>query len=210
VTDTPKRWTRLLVEFGVIVVGVLVALGLEASWGQMQDRAREGELLADLAEEFAENEVRLRTDLTRNDSVVARLDAWHSIVSARSSVSPDSIALLLDGSLYLSRFDPLTGVLNGIIETGELALVRDVTLRNELAGWQGKVEEARITALDVQAYRSSVMSEVFDVVHGSGTPARHETTLRSLQAFSEIAVRQQRALLIDISEIRELLTGSEG
>jgi hypothetical protein len=210
VTDTRKRWTRLFAELGVIVVGVLVALGLEASWGRMRDRAREGELLADLAEEFAENEVRLRTDLTRNDSVVARLDAWHAIVSTGSSVSSDSIALLLDGSLFLSRFDPLTGVLNGVIETGELALVRDVALRNELAGWQGKVEEARITALDVQAYRSSVMPEVFDVVHGSGTPARHETVLRSLQAFSEIAVRQQRALLIDIAEIRALLTRHEG
>lgn len=199
------RWGRVVAELVIIVLGVLIALGVDASWGRMQDRAREAELLADLSEEFAENEVRLRADIARNDSVAARLDAWYAIVSSEAEVSADSIATLLNGSLFLSRFDPLNGVLNGVIETGELGLVRNVALRNKLAGWQGKVEEARITALDVQAYRSSVMSEVFDVALGSGSRGRHETVLRSVQEFSDIAMRQQRALLIDLAEIRELL-----
>jgi hypothetical protein len=197
--------TRLIAEGAVIVVSVLIALGAEASWGRMQDRAREAEILSDLADEFDENEFRLRTDLARNDSVVARLVAWHAVVTAGVEISPDSTAALLDGSLFLSRFDPLTAVLGSVLQAGELALVRDIDLRNDLAGWQGKVEEARITALDVQAYRASVMPEVFDIVHRVGDVERHETVLRSLQVFSEIAVRQQRGLLADIDKIRDTL-----
>lgn len=207
-TETPGRAGRIVTELVVIVVGVLVALGLEASWGRLQDRIRERAIVADLAEEFAANEARLRSDLARNDSVVAKLDEWHSIVATGADASPDSIAALLDGSLFLSRFDPLTGVLASIRETGELALVRDSHLRTALAGWEGKVEEAKITALDVQAYRAASMTEVFDVVHGPPDLARYETVLRSLQIFSEIAVRQQRSLLIDIAEIRALLPAS--
>lgn len=204
-TDRSNRTRRFLTELAVIVMGVLIALGVEASWGRMQDRTREAELLVDLREEFAENEARLQIDIEFNEAVSATLDTWLAIVAGGVHVPIDSTEALLDGSLYLRRFDPLTGVLGSIIETGELALIQDAGLRHALSGWEGKVEEAKITTLDVQAYRAAVMPELFDVVHGPPDPARHETAIRSVTIFSAIVSRQQKELLIEVGRIRQLL-----
>lgn len=46
------RGRRAASEFVVIVVGVRMALGIDAGWARLQDRSEERRLKADLGDEF--------------------------------------------------------------------------------------------------------------------------------------------------------------
>ena len=57
----------------VIVAGVLLALAGDAAWSSRGDRIREQEVLADLLEEFKENEAILLTDIEGNRKALGAL-----------------------------------------------------------------------------------------------------------------------------------------
>ncbi|HEX8830342.1 MAG TPA: hypothetical protein VF705_04210, partial [Longimicrobium sp.] len=52
-------WRGALREFGIIVAGVLCALGAQAWWEQHEERGREGDYLRQILADTRENERRL-------------------------------------------------------------------------------------------------------------------------------------------------------
>ena len=67
-TDNPiTKVRRAAGEFAVIVVGVLVALWLDAGWAWLQDRQDERALIADLRSDFEANRAALRQVLVAQD-----------------------------------------------------------------------------------------------------------------------------------------------
>jgi hypothetical protein len=132
---------RALTEFAVIVVGVLVALWIDAGWSWWQDRGDEEQLILDVAEEF-------RSNLAGLDELVAErqaaLDRMRVAMSDGVADLPaDSLAPYLLATAAITTFNPRRGALEAAISDGNLRLIRSPDLRSGLTGWDGFLEDAQ-------------------------------------------------------------------
>lgn len=120
---------RLASEFLVIVVGVLVALGVD-SWSEEQDAARrEVELLQSLATDLRESLAQLEDDNAFTLDRVATLE-WLLRFPADSALFPeDSISSLAGAANWTSAYYPTLRTFETMIATGTFDLVTNPELR---------------------------------------------------------------------------------
>ncbi|MDX1396466.1 MAG: hypothetical protein R3195_18945 [Gemmatimonadota bacterium] len=147
----PGLARRGLVEFVVIVIGVLVALGLESWWQGRQDQA--------LALEYAEalkDEARTGSATIETVSLITALKRqWleraRSIVEA--GLVEDSAAMFLEGSLQGSGIPVVPQISNAVFEdlqsTGRLGLFRDASTRTAIIAGHAYIE-AMLERQDLQ------------------------------------------------------------
>lgn len=132
-------WPRLMVELIVIVVGILMALGLDAWWGERQDRQAERVALGFIHEEFVENQQRF--DEAFDHHIIIR-DALVKIADSTPADCNEDLTALLETAIFeWHTFDPLAGATQSLISSGGLNLVRDKALRIRLASWSGLFSE---------------------------------------------------------------------
>ena len=127
---------RLLLEFTIVVAGVLAALAGEAWWSGRQARAYEAELRGDFVEEFRRNAAILAQDIEFNEG---------DLVALRSLAELDGEGF---GELLLAAtaatgagFDPAMGSARSLIESGDLAVITERSLRLRLAEWGSLLDE---------------------------------------------------------------------
>lgn len=201
--DLRVRVERGLAGFVVIVVGVLVALWADEAWNARTERLREHELLADLHAEFEANRVRLELDIEMSlrSGEAGRL--WASAARGDIEVSADSLATLWLEAFNWGRFDPITGVLRGIIDAGELALVRDRDLRAALAGWSDLAEEARITSRGIVIGLAGQSPIALGIVPGEPLTPGQITAARVVETYSPGSLGQLTPLLAELDAIQD-------
>lgn len=131
-------------EVALIVLGVLIALSLDALWQYRVDRGDEGDLLAGLQDEFTENAETLdrwielhREVATSTEAFLARLEA----VPQGSTVSiPDSLIAELGRT---PTFDPELNSLDAALSSGQISLIRSVRIQRALASWSRSLSDAQ-------------------------------------------------------------------
>ncbi|MEN8374764.1 MAG: hypothetical protein ABFS34_04890 [Gemmatimonadota bacterium] len=200
-----KQLQSALSGLVVIVIGVLLALAGEAAWAERGERAREQEILADLLEEFRENEARLLTDMETNRQARAAADIWVQVVFGETSVPPDSLFALADAAQGDARFDPVTGALRSLVDGGELGVIRNDELRRALAGWSDRVEEARMTAASYDNLRSNLSPLIYSLNPGEPIGPGPGTAVEMAAAASGRHNFQLTALAERIGEIIALV-----
>ena len=128
-------------EFVVIVVGVLVALWLDAGWAWLQDRQDERALIADLRSDFEANRTALQRIFVAQDRAA---DVTRQILTVGVDGLPaDSVDALFQAMLNVETFNPRAGALNSAFGSGRIQLLRNQSLRSALAAWPGYLEDAR-------------------------------------------------------------------
>lgn len=140
--ERPGIYRRGLVEFVVIVIGVLVALGLESWWQGQQERELEREYLESL-----------RDEASRGIGVIASVAdvselkrRWLTRANTifEGALVADSSALFLEGILQgsgISVVPQLTdAVFQDLLNTGRLALIRDDAVRRAIMRGYANVE----------------------------------------------------------------------
>lgn len=224
--DSPGRGRRAATEFIVIVVGVLMALWIDAGWAWLQDRSEERRLRADLVEEFREN-LAILEDLerTRRDQVVRMLAA---LMDGVADLPADSIAPTLAATVFSPTFNPRRGALEAAISGANLGLIRSHELRKALSGWDGLLEDAqeeiewmvpvnlelaRAVESDWLAAMGGAMASAPDNEAGRALLRRiySDPTLRNLVAIRMTLTREgqgEREALI--SETRRIIELAEG
>jgi len=146
---------RAAVEFAIIVVGVLVALWLNAGWKWIQDRQDERAIIADLRSDFEVNRSALQEVLVaqRRAADVSR----QILTIGVGGLPPDSVDVLFQAMLNVQTFNPLTGALNSALGSGRIQLLRSQGLRSALAAWPGYLEDA------MEEVEEAAMPQVFVV-----------------------------------------------
>jgi len=122
-------WTRLLAEGIIIVVSILLAFAIDAWWDAAQDRSREMSYLSQLAtdlERTLENIERFGSIADNRDSANARLVSSYYQADAPSA---DSLAGWLNRAIGYRVVQPRLGTVEALVSTGDLALIRDDSLR---------------------------------------------------------------------------------
>ena len=137
-----RRWPRMVAEFFVIIVGVLVALAV--------DQWRAAGLERELEQEYLS---RLRADLEATRTAIENTTAdfsrlvTHGVAVSRvlEGVDPfptDTLGFLAS-ALQVSRggYDPAVyrGAYDDLISTGNLRVLRDEALRHGLSSFYGQV-----------------------------------------------------------------------
>lgn len=131
---------RLLAEFGVIVVGVLVALGVDSWAAARQDRALEAEYLGRLLDD-----VRYDIDELEMVEVVSRVGSETS----GALRTPEVLDTITAGRLVSSVIavgnvriaDPSRSTFQELINSGQIVLIRSPTIRRALASYERTITE---------------------------------------------------------------------
>ncbi|HEX5723935.1 MAG TPA: hypothetical protein VFX98_00640 [Longimicrobiaceae bacterium] len=136
------HWRVALREFGVIVAGVLAALGAQAWWESSQEREREREYLRQLLSDTRENERRLDDAIaldSTTDWAVRRLAG--GLYGPGPLPPPDTLlAWFGDRTFSSSGFQPLSGTYGALLAAGDLRLIRTDSLRARLVAYAARLE----------------------------------------------------------------------
>ena len=129
----PKlRW--FAAEIAVVVVGVLIALALNAWWSARQDGARADAYLRQLASDLAETE----RVMAASDTLMRPTErAVKRLLQSYGEPEPprDSVLHWIDVGLLTDHRRPVLGTAEALVATGDLALVRDDSLRIAIAAY---------------------------------------------------------------------------
>ena len=124
---------RAFGELAVIIVGVLVALWIDAAYQAWQDRQAEQDALRSLSAELEETLRRLDEAIEVQEEVVAAHHELFQLGESQSLPSQDSLGLLVGRAFYFARLEPVRGTYDALIASGEITLLRDHELRDALA-----------------------------------------------------------------------------
>jgi hypothetical protein len=223
----------LLAEGVVIVVSIVLAFALDAWWDDVAEGRQLRQQLGSVQAEVRGNRdlVLFQVDLMERmiGAGEALVEAMDSAASRGGEVSvPDTLAWL---PLANPTLDASLGAIDALVGSGQLALIRDPTLRSRLAGLRDRIEDAveeQEQALTVyydhfyprlieSGYRTSpvVSQSIFDywVERVPGRPAQSfgmvefpadpalAETLRERLLLYAISVEEMRALLTVLDDL---------
>ena len=132
-------WSRLSAEGAAIVLSILLAFAIDAWWDDTQ-RARESRVvLAALGSEFAAARAQLDQMESVNLGILAATNTLSGLLNGRDGPVDVPIRHLVV-LLRTPTFDPPQGELQALIQSGNLGLIEDRTLRPVLAAWPAAVD----------------------------------------------------------------------
>ncbi|MFT5435108.1 MAG: hypothetical protein ACI9OJ_005825 [Myxococcota bacterium] len=116
---------RLFSEFLVIVLGVLIALAVDAGWDRRQDREIERASIQSLVNDLDRADSLLTAAAQRDSVIIRRADS----LLAFSVVPGDAFVSLISGIFDTTPVDVRLRTYDELLNTGRLQLLRDRDLR---------------------------------------------------------------------------------
>lgn len=164
--DKEKRlpWRRLTVESATIILSILLAFAIDASWDEYKERNREEAFLVSLLSDFAEARRRIDDSISRHNEFIAaanELLQFHE--TEADSTDPDALAANLGKvffdweTLYLP-----SGSRDALFASDDIEIVSNEELRAMLAVWPSRVADA---AEDDTLIANDVMNTMAPYLH---------------------------------------------
>ena len=130
-------WRRAISEVVTIVVGISIALGADAAWEEHVDRVDERAALRRLHDDFQRSTALLDSVTALHEADLASLERLMELIlsagdPAGSYEVPDSILI---GVYRTSAWTPPMGSVTSLLNSGDLRLIRNDSLRAELTAW---------------------------------------------------------------------------
>jgi len=185
--EAESRWRRRAAEALTIVVGILLALAADAGRQYVADRGTERDILAALRVEFAVDVQELEADQDQRAQKLAAIDFLSEVHSgAAESPDLDSLAAAVMWTMNWRYYTPSHPVLDDLLTTGRLDLIRSDDLRRALMAFGGErarlavVEERErdFVARDVQTYLAARLD--LESLYSPRTPEQRSAALRAL------------------------------
>jgi hypothetical protein len=151
------RGRRLTAEFVVIVVGVLVALGVDAARDARLERIREAGYLLQLRTDLAVTAESLAEAIAVDRRASESADLLIRALASPGLPPSDSLAAWTAATTNSSAsFYPTMGTVTALVESGELRILRDEELRQRVLGYHSSVQAALriVDAVDPHMWRT--------------------------------------------------------
>jgi hypothetical protein len=145
-----RRW--ILVEIGIVVVGILIAFALNSWWEGRAAGAREQAHLRALHADFTANVERLHALARSQDRVSRASGELLRVARGEGSAEPDSVDHLMGEVFSSDRFDPVMGAYQNLVHSGGLAQIRDDRLRSALASFAATVDSRHAEQFSTTLY----------------------------------------------------------
>lgn len=189
-------------EIVLIMVGILLALQVNAWWDNRMAREEEQDILLALQDEFLANKNEL-------NHILNVFDVKESHFARLQKLSEDQILTLnnqeidqLMVSLTSRRtFDPIRGTVDALISAGRLDLIRNLELQRAITSFQRTFEEAEEETAYIQDFYLKLKYAM--IRHGgpwaniyhSGRPTGTESFLKQATAQTLISIRADEELM---------------
>lgn len=182
---------RTFTEFAVIVLGVLVALGVESWRDDVAERELEREYLERLKSEFHVDAARIATAVKANPIQQNHINAALLVLDeGGSSTNQDLLSVFMASRSVWSR--QIGATFRELLGTGQLRLVRNTDLRDRLIGFYSWIGVAIMTAPgldDRSPYRDIVRGEIYphlqEALRACGGAEARTLTLPDLNMVSD-------------------------
>ena len=127
-------------EIILVVIGILIALQINNWNNNQQNLKKEQDVLKNLKAEVLQNLEEIKRDHEFN---IECLDACYTLleIDKTKSVNPQKIDSLMGTALDFATFDARLGVVNDVISSGKLELIKDEDLRLLLNQWTGELSD---------------------------------------------------------------------
>jgi hypothetical protein len=136
-------WLQIIVQGAVIIGSILLAFAIDAAWDARQDRVQEvaylGGVLVDLRSDS--------TDLVdRQVTAMRGLETADRLLELRrepgSTAPADSLATWFLHAAFVDNFQVLDHTYREILGAGGLSVIRDESLRRQIADYYRSIESA--------------------------------------------------------------------
>lgn len=142
---TQKYMKYALGEIFLVMVGILLALQVN-NWNEnRKTNQQEVELLESLQTEFTFNKEELERCITKAKAIQKSCERLLENTGNKGmNLSPsESDSLLSVGLLNIITFDPGNGILNDIINSGKIHVLKNEKLKNILSNWDGMLNDVK-------------------------------------------------------------------
>ena len=176
-------WKRIGVEAAAIVCSILLAFAIDAWGSARQSSIEEQELLSQLRVEFLTNSALLEDRRSRHLQVLAALR--NLLAATGPAVENESISVTeIKRDLYVTlgwwTYDPQSGVLDSIIQSGKIGIIKSGKLRTSLASWPALFRDLAEDEAFIASYSLEFVFPLY----------QQETVLRDLGPLSETGSSQ--------------------
>jgi hypothetical protein len=130
-SDVP--WKRILAEGAAIVVSILLAFAIEASWSNYQDRVEEHGILLGLKSEFEHNLSLIETEISYRNAVIRSILKIFDASSTQSTIDSEILDELIGDVTWWANIEYSRGAIDGLIQSGRLNLIANEEMRRALA-----------------------------------------------------------------------------
>ncbi|MDX1394214.1 MAG: hypothetical protein R3195_07480 [Gemmatimonadota bacterium] len=139
---------RLLAEFGVVVLGVTIALWADGRVAERRDRTIETARLRALQDNLTESLSALRSAREEAEGAIAALRLL--VTRPRAEWDPGELQdAVLYGAFYGPLFSPEISVYEDLKNSGELALLTDPEVRRTLSSMESRLDRAMASQADL-------------------------------------------------------------
>ncbi len=132
---TGKYFKYAIGEIVLVVIGILIALSIN-NWNELnKKRAVELETLTDLKTEIEQNIFVFETHLNAKKVGKTNVDAYINKLIVGNIKVEDIIAFYKDHGKSFRTYNPSNGVLNSVINSGNINTLTNKELKYELTSW---------------------------------------------------------------------------
>ncbi len=157
-------WRRITVESVAIILSILLAFGIDASWDAFKERKQEKAFLASLLNDFKEARTRIDASTDRHMEFIRSGQQLLEFYDGRvPAIDPKTLEGMLQTvftdwtSLYLS-----SGSRDALFSSGDIDIISNEELRAMLAAWPSVVADA---AEDDALIANDVMNNLAPYLH---------------------------------------------
>lgn len=126
-------------EIALVVIGILLALQINTLNEQQKRSDQESYLILELKKEVEDNLILIEEDIMTNQAGLNGTIGFLKLLQDRGLEDhKDKADSLIVHLYYINTFEPVSGIIDDIVTTGKLDLIRDDSLRKEMANWAGR------------------------------------------------------------------------
>lgn len=209
-----KSASTLFMEFLIIAIGVFIALAAESWWSEREDRLRESDIREDMLAEFAANIRILEADIETNENMVVHFASLPTMTDEELVSLPDAF---FEESYRLfpnwAGFDPEMGIVQALVNSGNLSSISKRELRLRLSRWAGLLREKDRKTLQATQFQINALMPVIaevsaDARWSAAERRRVQLLYETLSVLQGMVLDNQVLLHSEARSIHAYLTGS--
>lgn len=135
-----KKFARALSEIPIVTAGILIAFALDTWWDNHGTADREQVHLRALTSDFEQNVTALQALVRTEEGVMSSSQALLKQARATQPAEAASVVALMSEVFNSSRYEPVMGAYEALVNSGGLMLIRDESLRAALAKFAAQAQ----------------------------------------------------------------------
>lgn len=137
-------WPRIIAEATAIVASILLAFAIDAWWQRQNEADLADTLKAGLRDDFEASQAHIAQWLSGNQRMFRALTAFRDRLAATPTDGEISVPIeWVMAAVGAPTYSPTESTLQTAISSGQIELIGDIDLRDQLAKWQQQLDDTR-------------------------------------------------------------------